>query len=114
MTFSWIDTLYGASAARSSRVGRLCAEPALQPHQELVRMREWPLRSHLELRALPVSVRSARLHAKNILHEWRMAALADTVELLVSEIITNAVCASTPPGGGPGNGTADELAKLQW
>ena len=57
-------------------------------------MQEWPLRSYLELPALPASVRSARLHARNILHEWHMAALADTVELLVSEIITNAVRAS--------------------
>ena len=57
-------------------------------------MQEWPLRSHVELRALPASVRSARLHARNILHEWRMGGLADTAELLVSEMITNAVRAS--------------------
>ena len=43
---------------------------------------------------MPMSVRSARLHAKNILREWSMGALADTVELLVSEIVTNAVRAS--------------------
>ena len=58
-------------------------------------MQEWPLRSYLELPALPASVRPARLYAKNILYQWRMAALADTVELLVSEIITNAIRAST-------------------
>jgi hypothetical protein len=40
----------------------------------------------------------ARLHAKNILHEWRLAALADTVELLVSEIVTHAVRASAEHG----------------
>jgi hypothetical protein len=54
----------------------------------------WPLRSYLELAALPTAVPCARLHAKNILHEWRLEALADTVELLVSEIVTNAVRAS--------------------
>ena len=95
MTFPWIDTLYGSSAAYSSRVARISAEPALQPDRELARMQEWPLRSYIELRALPASVRSARLYAKNILHGWRMAALVDTVELLVSEIITNAIRAST-------------------
>ena len=95
MTFSWIDTPNGSSAAYSSRVARNAAEPGLQPDQELVRMQEWPLCSYLELPALPASVRPARLYAKNIVYQWRMAALADTVELLVSEIITNAVRAST-------------------
>lgn len=57
-------------------------------------MQEWPLRSHLELPAEPVSVRSARLHTRNALRTWRMGALTDTVELLVSEIVTNAVRAS--------------------
>ena len=59
-------------------------------------MQEWPLLSHVELRALPGSVRSARLHTTSILHRWGLGGLADTAELLVSEIITNAVRASTP------------------
>ena len=86
MTFPGINTLRGSSAADSGRVARPSAEPRLQPDQVLVRMQEWPLGSYLELRAMPMSVRSARLHARNILREWRMGALADTVELLVSEI----------------------------
>jgi hypothetical protein len=94
MALSEIGAFYGASVACFSEVPRPSAEPALQPGQELVRMQEWPLRSHLELRARPASVRSARRHAKNMLHVWRTTALADTVELLVSEIITNAVRAS--------------------
>jgi Histidine kinase-like ATPase domain len=57
-------------------------------------MQEWPLRSYLELRALPASVRSARRHARATLGEWHLGAFADTVELLVSEITTNAVRAS--------------------
>ena len=57
-------------------------------------MRDWPLRSFLELRAWPVSVRTARTHALGMLNEWCLAALSDTVELLVSEIATNAVRAS--------------------
>jgi Histidine kinase-like ATPase domain len=94
MTVPGIDTLRGFSSAHSSRVAGLSAEPALLPGRELARMREWPLHSYLELRALPASVRSARLHARNLLHEWRMGDLADTAELLVSEMITNAVRAS--------------------
>jgi Histidine kinase-like ATPase domain len=79
---------------------------ALQAGQELAGMQEWPLRSYLELRALPVSVRSARLHARTTLGEWQLGAFAETVELLVSEITTNAVRASAssarqPRGKGP-------------
>jgi anti-sigma regulatory factor (Ser/Thr protein kinase) len=58
----------------------------------------WPLRTCLELAALPTAVPCARLHAKNVLHEWQLRPLADTVELLVSEIVTNAVRASATVG----------------
>jgi hypothetical protein len=94
MTVPGIDTLHGLSSSHSSRVAGLSAEPALRPGRELAGMQEGPLHSYLELRALPASVRSARLHARNLLHEWRMGGLADTAELLVSEMITNAVRAS--------------------
>jgi anti-sigma regulatory factor (Ser/Thr protein kinase) len=59
-------------------------------------MQEWPLRGHLELPAVPASVPSARQHARSLLREWQMEGLADTAELLVSEMITNAVRASAP------------------
>jgi hypothetical protein len=94
MTVPRIDTLRGFSSAHSSPAADLSAEPALPPGRELARMRQWPLRSYLELRPLPASVRSARLHARNLLQEWRMEGLADTAELLVSEMTTNAVRAS--------------------
>jgi anti-sigma regulatory factor (Ser/Thr protein kinase) len=51
--------------------------------------------THLELGALPTAVPCARLHVKHVLREWRQEALADTVELVVSELVTNAVRAST-------------------
>jgi hypothetical protein len=98
MTIPEIDPVRGSSAACSSRVAKFSAEPALQPSQELVRMQEWPLLSHVELRALPASVRSARLHTKTILRRWCLEGLAETAELIVSEIITNAVRAATPVG----------------
>jgi anti-sigma regulatory factor (Ser/Thr protein kinase) len=91
MSVSGIDTLSWSSAAYSRRAARFPTVPEPQPDEELGRMQEWPLRSYLELRALPVSVRSARLHVRHLLREWRLEALTDTVELVVSEIITNAV-----------------------
>ena len=114
MTVPEIDTLCWSSAAYSRRVARLAAgEAVTQPDKELARMQEWPLRSYLELRALPACVRSARMHAKNILREWHIRALTDTVELLVSEIITNAVHASAGPAGGRnGEVAADDAATL--
>jgi hypothetical protein len=54
----------------------------------------WPLRDTLELGAQPGAVPSARLHARAIVYEWKLAPLADTVELLVAELVTNAVRAS--------------------
>jgi anti-sigma regulatory factor (Ser/Thr protein kinase) len=51
----------------------------------------WPLRSFLELGALPSAVPCARLHTRHLLWEWGLTALTDSAELLVSEIVTNAV-----------------------
>lgn len=52
----------------------------------------WPLRSFLELGALPSAVPCARLHTRQLLWEWGLAAaLGDDAELLVSEIVTNAI-----------------------
>jgi Histidine kinase-like ATPase domain len=57
-------------------------------------MWEWPLCSYLALRALPASVRPARRHATATLREWQLETLTDPVEMLTSEIVTNAVRAS--------------------
>ena len=51
----------------------------------------WPLRSYLELGALPSAVPCARLHTRQLLWEWQLTVLSDTAELLVSELATNAV-----------------------
>jgi anti-sigma regulatory factor (Ser/Thr protein kinase) len=55
---------------------------------------EWPLQSFLELGALDGAVPSARLHARHLLSEWGLGALADDAEAVVSELVTNAVQAS--------------------
>jgi anti-sigma regulatory factor (Ser/Thr protein kinase) len=53
-----------------------------------------PLRSYLELGALPTAVPCARLHARHVLWEWGLNRLASDSELLVSELVTNAVKAT--------------------
>jgi hypothetical protein len=54
----------------------------------------WPLRSYLELGALPTAVPCVRLHVKHRLWEWELGCLSDTAELIVSELATNAQRAS--------------------
>jgi len=58
--------------------------------------------SRLPLGALPGAVPCARLHTKNILKEWNLDQIADNAEMIVSELVTNALKASwslqdTPP-----------------
>jgi len=74
------------TAARSAR-------PRPQA-DKVVSLRAWPLRTYLELDARPEAVRPTRHHARTAVCRWRLDDLADTVELLVSELVTNAVNAS--------------------
>jgi anti-sigma regulatory factor (Ser/Thr protein kinase) len=55
----------------------------------------WPRVSSLVLAALPTAPSCARLHAGAVLHEWGLSDLAETAELVVSELVTNAILAST-------------------
>ena len=55
---------------------------------------DWPLQDVLELGALVGSVPCARYHARQIIAEWGLARLRDDVELVTSELVTNAVSAS--------------------
>ncbi len=61
----------------------------------------WPLSSVLPLGVLPTAPSCARAHARLVLAEWEMHALADTAELVVSELVTNSVRASTDADGHP-------------
>lgn len=54
----------------------------------------WTYRSQLDLGALPSAVPCARLHVREVLWEWKHHDLAGSVELVTSEILTNAVRAS--------------------
>jgi anti-sigma regulatory factor (Ser/Thr protein kinase) len=56
---------------------------------------DWPLQDFLELGALPGAVPSARLHTRSILCGWGLIPpLTDTVEQVVSELVTNSVTAA--------------------
>jgi anti-sigma regulatory factor (Ser/Thr protein kinase) len=61
----------------------------------------WPLSTSLPLGALPGATPCARLHARVVLTEWGLDDLAEAAELIVSELVTNAVRASTGPDGRP-------------
>jgi len=56
--------------------------------------RDHPRYTLLELWAMPSAVPCARKHARNVVTEWGMAAIARTAESLVSELVTNAITAS--------------------
>jgi anti-sigma regulatory factor (Ser/Thr protein kinase) len=62
---------------------------------------DWPLQTSLPLGSIPTAVPCARAHATQILWEWGMAEMSDAVELVVSELITNAVTASRALENGP-------------
>ena len=62
---------------------------------------QWPLQDFLELGALVSAVPCARLHARHVLREWGLARLGDSTELLVAELVTNAVQASRAAAQAP-------------
>jgi anti-sigma regulatory factor (Ser/Thr protein kinase) len=53
------------------------------------------------LGALSTAPGSARAHLRNILKLWRMSSYEEVAELLASELVTNAVGASTDDNGQP-------------
>ena len=78
--------------------------PRLQPGQRaglVATPYSWPLRSSLELGALPTAVPCARLHAKHLAWEWGLSSITETIELLVSELTTNSVQAVAGQDGQP-------------
>ena len=79
--------------------------PASFSQRLLMDMDAWPLQNYLELGALPGAVPSARLHVRLLLIEWELYELAETVELIVSELVTNAVQASQELTGSRYNGS---------
>lgn len=64
----------------------LCAEPSTTLSAAL--------QTELTLAAIPTAPSCARGHVRAVAHEWGLAELADTAELLACELVTNAVQAS--------------------
>jgi anti-sigma regulatory factor (Ser/Thr protein kinase) len=58
----------------------------------------WPLHSHLDLAALTGAVPHARHHARRVLAGWNLGALGEPAELVVSELVTNAIRACQAAG----------------
>lgn len=81
-----------SSAAQPPPVQPPPVPPPGHPAADLAQ--EWPLRDFLELGPLPGAVPCARYHARQIMWEWRLTRLGDNVELLVAELVTNAVAVS--------------------
>jgi len=50
---------------------------------------QWARHSYLELGVLPTAASCARGHAGLVVGEWGLAAMAETIELVVSELVTN-------------------------
>lgn len=63
------------------------------PHGPMAAAR-WRLCSHLGLGALPSAVPCARLNARQVIWEWGLTGLSESIELVVSELVTNAIHAS--------------------
>src|ERR1035437_2162645 len=80
--------LYRVTQALVARGRAVTAERAAIPQNA------WTFQSVLAIGALPTATPCARLHARNLVYEWGLHRLADTIELVVSELVTNAVKAS--------------------
>jgi Histidine kinase-like ATPase domain len=95
-----VSTGLTASSSRSRR--STAAERAFRPAEGgLGTAARWPLSAHLPLGALPTAVPCARAYIRVILDEWGLPALADSAELIVSELVTNGVKASADEHGRP-------------
>lgn len=90
-----LDGIDATSTEAAWSARRSAEGPGLAPSSRAERLaRDWPLGDFIELGALASSVPCARYHARQILWEWRLARLSDSVELVVDELMTNAVSAS--------------------
>jgi anti-sigma regulatory factor (Ser/Thr protein kinase) len=65
--------------------------PVPPPGRRQIIFNEWPLRDAIDLGPLPGAVPCARLHSRQMLWEWGLTQLTDDTELLVSELVTNAI-----------------------
>jgi anti-sigma regulatory factor (Ser/Thr protein kinase) len=76
--------------------------PAHSPKRAEPRSPKVRAQTRLALASLPGAVPCARLHAREVLWEWGLAALGDVVELVLAELMTNAVVHASHSRGGDG------------
>lgn len=103
-----VSASHGGASDASSTEHRSGAGPVFHAGHEgslALTAADWPLQSSLELGALPTAVPCARAHAMQMLWEWGLSELAETVGLVVSELVTNGVRASKGLTGGRYGGT---------
>ncbi len=84
------------AAAETSSIGPRSAADGIMQVQSRFPRRTSPL-----LGALPSAVPCARLHARQVLWEWGLSKDAETAELLLSELVTNAVQGVVPGSFSP-------------
>jgi len=97
--WSTVNTAGGLMAATADDVdGRTMAQAGTEVRSGSgAAVQVWQRASFLELAALPTAVPCGRLHTKHVLREWNLTQLAEDAEMLVSELLTNAVKASSAP-----------------
>jgi anti-sigma regulatory factor (Ser/Thr protein kinase) len=69
---------------------------AAQPGPDMADL--WPLQNFLELGPQASAVPRARRHVRQLLREWNLTESGETAELVVSELLTNAVLATRELG----------------
>ena len=72
--------------------------PVQQRSHPLRSVPDQPARAVLDLDTLPTAPGCARAWTCRILLEWQLTGLLDSAELIVSELVTNAMLASRPQG----------------
>jgi anti-sigma regulatory factor (Ser/Thr protein kinase) len=86
----------GAGAASRNPSGHHHAGRSANPGND-AGFGHWQQASRLDLGPLPSAVPCARLHAKHVFREWGLAHVAEDAELIVSELMTNALNAVKSP-----------------
>ena len=90
----------GGPETGHAETGHAEAHTAAAEHRAETGSPRRPRSDSLELGALAGAVPSARLHTRHVLREWGLSALAQSAELVVSELVTNAVLATRGAGAG--------------
>jgi histidine kinase-like protein len=94
------DTIHSTALPRHGAESRSGVGPV--SHANGRRPVKYPLVSQMTpLGALTSAPGAVRAHLRNTLAEWNMTGCVDVAELLASELITNAVLASTDEQGKP-------------